>query len=244
MAALLLVAASCVSGSSDDATVHVAFNPATLRKSIGQGDTLTTGMTFLVSFSRAPDGPWFPRVQAPAPAFEPGVLVVGSSATATMLSLTPYCGLDPGEYTGTVTVDLCRDEACTATYALSGNTVPYALTVSPGLLVTASVDGVPEPGFKTLCGVGGLGGSVGRLYDFSAVSGQTVALASTVPVTWSASLGEVGCGLTLNAVSTTETSWTATIESSSPGYGCGFVYVEAAPDPSHWINIDISVGPF
>jgi hypothetical protein len=93
--------------------------------------------------------------------------------------------------------------------------------------------------------VGGLGGStVDRLWDFSAISGQTVALTSTVPVTWSVSLGEVGCGLTLNAVSTSETSWTATIGSSSPGPGCGFVHVDAAQDPAHWIDIDISVGPF
>jgi hypothetical protein len=138
MAALLLVAAGCVSGSSDDqTTIHVAFNPPTLRKSFEQGDRLTTGIPFLVSFSRAPDGPWFPRVQSSAPVFEPDVFIVSTSATATMLSLTPHCGLDPGEYTGTVTVDLCRDDACTATYTLSGNTAPYTLTVSPGLLVTA-----------------------------------------------------------------------------------------------------------
>jgi hypothetical protein len=63
-----------------------------------------------------------------------------------------------------------------------------------------------------------------------------------VPVTWSVSLSELGCGLTLGAVSETATSWTAVLLSSVPGYGCGAVHVDATLSPSDWIRVSVGVG--
>ncbi len=245
VSALLLVSGCVGGGSNDDPTIRVTFSPSTITKSFSQGDELTSGMPFVMTLSRAPDGPSFIRVQPLAPLFEPEPFLVdrNASGTTTMLSLMPSCALAPAQYAGTVTVDLCRDQACTGTYPLAGNALAYRVTVSPGFLVTATVDGVPEPGFKTLCGVGGLGGRSSG-YDFGAMADQTVRLESTVPVTWDVSLTELGCGLTLDAVSSTETSWTAVIRSADAGYGCGYVYVDATLSPSDWIPIDIAVGPW
>ncbi len=72
---------------------------------------------------------------------------------------------------------------------------------------------------------------------------QTVRLRSTVPVTWSVSLTELGCGLNLDAVSSTETSWTAVIRTDA-GYGCGYVHVDATLSYADWIPISIAVGPW
>ncbi len=242
--ALLSLLAACVSGGSvDDGPIRVTFNPGTLTKSFSQGDKPLLDIPFVITLSRPLPGPLLPRFTASEPVFEPDLFFVTNvSATSTMLAITPSCGLSPGVYAGVVTLDLCRDEACTATYALTGNAAPYVLTVSPGFLVTASVDGVPVPGFRTLCGAGALGGSTGDLPpDFEARVGQTVVLESTVPVTWSATLLDSGCGLTLDAVSSTGTSWTAVVRTAPGNAGCGFVQVDATLNPADWISVWIRV---
>ncbi len=246
-AALLLALSACVSGTSpDDGPIRVTFSPGTLTKSFSQGDEPLLDIPFVITVSRPLPGPLLPRFTASDPVFEPDLFFVTNvSATSTMLSITPSCGLSPGVYTGLVTLDLCRDEACTDTYPLTGNAVPYVLTISPGFLVTASVDGVPEPGFKTLCGAGALGGSTGDLPpDFEARVGQTVVLESTVPVTWSATLLDSGCGLALDAVSSTDTSWTAVVRTSPGSAGCGVVVVDATLNWADWITVWIRVPLF
>jgi hypothetical protein len=151
------------------------------------------------------------RIEQTEPALDPDLLSVsiapdGSTASAT---LSPSCALAPGVHSGVLTIALCRDAACTSRFPVSGNTIPYTFTVSPGALVTAKVNGVAQPGFAASCG--------GTLHLRGTV-GQTVEFTSTVPVSWSSSMGGGTSFPTMLGLASSPTTWTCTLGIDSP-YG-------------------------
>lgn len=50
--------------------------------------------------------------------------------------------LSPGTYTGSLTVNICKDANCASKYDVTGNTLPYTITIVPQLSVKIYVDGV------------------------------------------------------------------------------------------------------
>jgi hypothetical protein len=151
--------------------------------------------------------------------------------------LFPSCALAPGTHAGALTVSLCRDAACASRIPLSGNTLPYAFTVADGVRVTATLDGIAQPGYMTICGAGGL--------DFDVRSGQVLELTATESVTWGRSMAGASCFPAFQNDSFTATRWTATIVHDDPygvmpaGAQCGFVEVHATPasNPHNWVDV-------
>ncbi len=106
--------------------------------------------------------------------------------------------LQASTYTGNLILNLYTDSAHTIPYQVTGGTVPYTLTVTPGIVITAFVNGVQTPNSS-----------------LNVKSGDVVSLSSSIPVDWTGSSG----GLIASNGSQTQSSWTATIRYgiSTPG---------------------------
>jgi hypothetical protein len=166
----------------------------------GGGDVLQVTFTPQpLVFSTFED--WFGRrvyetvTVSPVPTETPYVFVTDSAATFVAGTITVTAlggnsfraslpirdGLAPGTYSGTLTVQICRDAACADPYVLSDATLSYSITIRPviaglpPLTATVSVDGVATTDVSE-----GLAGSV-RTYTISIRSGQTVELVPSVP---------------------------------------------------------------
>lgn len=108
--------------------------------------------------------------------------------------------LSSGIYTGTLMLKLCKDVACSSVHSINGGTLPYTLTVTPGIeIVSATINGVSA-----------------SPSSLKVKSGDVVTLQSSVPVTWSTS----SSGVILSDKRESSTEWTATLEYglSVPGW--------------------------
>lgn len=103
-----------------------------------------------------------------------------------------------GTYSGTLGFQLCKDQACSSTYPLTGNHVPYTLTVAPAISATASVNGVPM-----------------ALNAIHVRAGDTVRLESSEPC-W---FGESSGGVIVRNRSSTTTSWQGQLEYGLAAHG-------------------------
>jgi hypothetical protein len=192
---------------------HLSFSPAALTAQVTQG-AVETGIIVNATLSQQPTGTYYIVITADADVLDAAnTYVYIQSPTSAAANVAPSCALTPGTYSGVLTVRLCADQSCTQQLPVSGNTLPYTFTVSPGLVVTAKVDGVPQPGFAAAC-TSNLGA-----VQVSTNVGQKLELTSTQPVTWSASeVNSFGfpcwSGTTSDA-----TTWSATIsERGIPTY--------------------------
>jgi hypothetical protein len=131
--AILLTACGGGGGGTSDPGTTVSFNPNPLSAACIQnqagldysvtvvatfGGTLPTGIVYVVI---AFDNPGFTTFM--------NILPSGNIYTA---QLSPDSALAPGTYTGNVTVHLYKDSSFTSEYPLSGGTLPYTVTVTPG----------------------------------------------------------------------------------------------------------------
>ncbi len=237
----MLLVVGC-SGKTADGPVQVRFSPAALSSSFTQGDDVA-GVDLAITFSPAlPGDPlahsfWFEQqpewvldlTKGYGPNPEPG---------SWRMRLFPSCALEPGVHEGTLTFRV--HDVTGAEVPLTGNVLPYTFTVSAGVApprVTALVDGVPLPGFATICGLSSL--------YLSVTAGQTVKLTSTVPVAWT-TVGGPPCYPSAVNVGATETTWTGTIAvadcPASNVFGGSFgVTAAPASDPARQIELGIEV---
>ncbi|TFV90283.1 hypothetical protein E4K72_21040, partial [Oxalobacteraceae bacterium OM1] len=77
-----------------------------------------------------------------------GVLVLGKQ-TITKDSAGHYSAkllfnqsLPAGTYTGKLQLQICQDAACATPYAVTGGTLPYTITVTPAIAISAKINGV------------------------------------------------------------------------------------------------------
>jgi hypothetical protein len=245
VASLVAVVGCSGGGTADDGPLRVQFSPATLSRGFAQGDHLS-GTEVTVTFSRPIPNPEDPQAYAFTFQQEPGSVLdftnglwLDPQPTVWRMTLWPSCGLGPGVYEGTITFVL-YDRVSFAKVPLTGNVLPYAFTVSPGVApprVTAAVDGVPQPGFDTICGRSDLS------LDLS--NGQTLSLTSTVPVTWRRGVG-FPCGAVLQDVVETPTTLTGTLltDYRDSGVACTIrVDATLVEDPTRTIEVWMTVVP-
>ena len=129
--AILLTA--CGGGGTSVPATTVSFNPNPLSAACYQGQAgLDYSVTVVATFGGTlPTGIVYVVIAFDNPGFTTfmNILPSGNIYTA---QLSPDVSLVPGVYTGTVTVHLYKDSSFTSEYPLSGGTLPYTVTVTPG----------------------------------------------------------------------------------------------------------------
>lgn len=199
--------AACGGGGGGGANadpIAVSFGPSTVHRCAARGPS-TANVTVVA-------GAWLSR-----PAHDVArvnVLVTGTAVDPSTVAVTADGGraydvsahlvsdLPVGTYEGTISLELCRDAACTSRHPLAGATLPYVVEV------------FPDPSLVVSTG-GAIGTGSGPLHDIYQVApGATVRVDSDRPVTWMT--GSVSGPPTLEATATTSTTWTAAL-SGAPG---------------------------
>jgi hypothetical protein len=135
-AASLLLALMACGGGGDGSTpgdlnspIAIRFNPTTAQENVTRSGNLYT-MLVTARLSHAPSGPAYAYVIADAPVLTPGATVVTRNADGSYTASLPVAAsLPSGVHTGNLTLELCKDAACTQPYALTGATLPYVITV-------------------------------------------------------------------------------------------------------------------
>jgi hypothetical protein len=234
-ASILLLAFGCGGGGGggDGAGTRVTFSPGSFTASFAQGDRVQA-TTLNVDLSEVPQESVYVVVVQDRPVV--GGLDVQQLGTTRFAALvTPACMLEPGVHRGVLRLLLCRDAECTQSLPMTGNELPYEITVTTGKTLTVRMDGVLQPGLWAACSSPG---------SLTVKTGQRVELTATAPVSWSSSLG-FGAGLpTLSDVVETPTSWAATVGNDGAclsGVMLGSLSLRAATSPTPSSN-DLHVG--
>jgi len=182
-------------------TIAVRYNITNFNFGVPAGGDVFTSVT--ATLSPVPEGKVYVYVVADKPVLKTGATTVSRNANG---SYTAYLQIDPslvvGKYTGTLTLQLCQDAACAKQYALSGASLPYSIDVVAPLAVSVTANGVPV--------------ALSNGFFYRVHAGETVTVTSNVSTVWgqptNVSTGGTG---SLSAVSTTPTTWTATVSGTS-----------------------------
>ncbi|MGM3277394.1 hypothetical protein [Ralstonia sp. 24A2] len=116
-------------------------------------------------------------------------------------NLKANAALVPGTYTGTLTLQLCKDAGCSSQYTTAGAALPYTVTITPRLSVDVYVNGMF---FGTTTSGPGL------TVPAAVPNNSNVEFRSNIPVQWRYSSGPGFIGVTVNQ-SSTSTDWKATL---------------------------------
>lgn len=210
-AVLLAVMVGCGGGGGGGSgAVSVSFSPSAISSSYASGGQSITPPVANVtaSVTNLPAGTVYVYVLEDAAVLAPGAYTVTRNPDGTYAVSLPFnTSLAAGTYTGNLTLRLCRDIACTSEITVTGGRIPYSVTVTPGIQISAWVNSNPV-----------------ALTALQVRGGDVLSLQSTLPVSWSVASGGVNV---TNQMSTT-TSWSATLVYglSSPG-GTGTLMVTA-----------------
>jgi hypothetical protein len=188
VALLSLAAAACggggdgSSGGGGDA-IQVTCSPSRITSYFASWETgRRVGVRATLSPTPASA---FPQLVDSGNVLVPGsVTVLQSNDGSFSVSLPLRDDLSTGQHTGTFTLRMCTDYACTATYPLTGNVIPYTITKTPPATTTATAD------LKVNGASSGTGGTVDgngvKHYAVSVPSGATLQTVTTVNiVSWS-----------------------------------------------------------
>jgi len=220
-------------GGGDAATpasIEVSIDPAPLTAA-WLDSWIPDPLTVTARLSVVPTGTVYPVVVLDQAVFvEESVSVSQVDASTFSMNITPVSGLAVGEYTGTLTLRLCKDAACASEYTLVGGRLPYTLTVNPALVVTISIDGVAQ----THSGGIPYEATPGFPLTFDISSGVTVELNSHAPVQWITDTH--GQDATITTLSSTPTTWRGTISGSPNATGLS---VAAIPDDQNQTSTQV-----
>ncbi|WPB55376.1 hypothetical protein [Xylophilus sp. GOD-11R] len=220
-AAVVAVAlAGCGGGGGDsEPAIAMSFSPNPLTATLLTSGP-AVGVTVRATITNAPTTTVYAVVVADRPVVQTGAFAVTQVAAGVFSgTVNVSTTLAAGTYSGNFTLRLCKDTACASEYAVSGNNLPYVITVTPQLALTTSVNGVAT--------------AVSNAY-LNVRSGDVVSVQSNVPVVWSASA--IGSSATLNSTpptvtvtSQTSTSWTGRLTNAAGSVGTSTVILSAAP---------------
>jgi hypothetical protein len=189
---------------STDTTIAVTLSPdpLTATTEIGTGVPVTATATL----SPLPVGNVFVVVVFDRPVIQTGALQVTSNPNGSYsATFQTDSTLAVGTYSGTLTLELCKDAQCASEYPLSGATLPYTFTVLDQVKLTATdAAGGAVPT-----------NSAGTEYEVH--SGDQVTVTSNTPVRWVASAPDLGG--TLTPMATTTTTWIGAITGPATGIG-------------------------
>jgi hypothetical protein len=212
--------AACGGGGSGDksapagnAATAVTYNMSTATVSFFQNQkqysttqAADPTISITATLSTLPSGTAYPVVAEDKAVFLTGsTVVVRNSSTNFTATLVPDVTLSPGIYKGTLTLMLCKDQACSAQYPLTGATLPYVITVTPQLTATIKINGViqPQPLKATKPGF------------YTIRAGQTLEMDSNLPIQWNYpnNPGEPK----VTPTSTTSTTWQGSVSLGTSG---------------------------
>jgi len=216
MAASFSVLVVGCGGGGDDSTspapsnMQVSFTPSSINATFPEkGQSLSAPeLTVTATIQNLPSTQVYSRILENTEVLRAGAHPVFKNADGSFRALLPFnTQLAAGTYTGHLTLQLCQDSACVSPYAVSGASLPYALTVTPGIQITATVNGVPMSSIP-----------------FTVKERDVVSLQSSIAVSWGTSTG----GAFAENIKSTATSWTGTMRyaMSTPG-GIGSCEVQA-----------------
>jgi hypothetical protein len=238
-------------GDAPQLNIHFATAQMTARFFQGQQYLTNTSTRPVViqvngTVDPVPQGQLYVRIVLDAPVFDSDVGVDVWPPDSFELYFTPLMDLQPGTYTGTVTVQVFQDAAMTKPYRVTGGTLAYALTVDPELTVSVKIDGVLQPEIFTSShfavtyfnniGYGTIywDGATAPAPSYTLHPGQVVELEASVPVTWygpDRTAGPYGYWFAKPVV--TATTLTQTIPSPPGGSsglsGSSFIAMPVAP---------------
>ena len=177
--AFLLGVAGCGGGGEDgggDGSIQVTCSPARITTYLTSWET-GQGLVVRASLSPVP-GTSYPQILDSGSVLVAGSTYVTENSDGTFSANLPIRNdLAPGTYTGTFTLRLCKDYACTGTYPLTGNVVPYTIKKTPPATTTATAD------FKVDGVSAGTGGAVDgngvKHYAVSVPTGSVLETATT-----------------------------------------------------------------
>lgn len=199
---------ACGGGDSSSPDMTVSFNPSALSAKGFQGQQANgnafqdSTVTVQAAVSGTASGIVYARVVDSGQGFGGGALNVSSVGSGRYsATLRPNMTLVPGTYTGSLTLQLCKDAGCASQYTTAGATLPYTVTISPRLSVDVYVN-------STFVGTT-LSGPTLSLQS-AIPNNSTVEFRSNVPVQWQYSSGPGFIGVTVNP-SATSTDWKATL---------------------------------
>jgi len=184
-------------------------------------------VSVMATLSSLPSGAVYPVIGEDKAIFVTGSTVIArNSSTSFTATLVPDVTLAPGVYTGTLTLLLCKDQACATQYPITGASLPYEVTVTPQLSTTVKINGVVQPQVLV---------STTRA-SYTIRSGQTIEMDSNIPITWNYTSGPGSVVVT--PISTTPTVFQASVTMGSAANGFTFV---GAPTGSVQSGIGFSV---
>jgi hypothetical protein len=223
---LLVLALSALSacggggGGSSPSSIEVSLNPTPVTAS-WLDRWVPEPLTITARLSAVPTGAVYAVVVMDQAVFvEESVSVSQIDASTFSMSITPVRGLAVGEYSGNLTLHLCKDAACASEYTLSGAVLPYTLTVRPTLAVTVTIDGALQTS-------GGVPYEATAYFPlaFDIGSGVTVELSSHAPVQWVTDTHEQNA--TITTLFSDSTTWRGTISGAPNATGLS---IGAIPD--------------
>lgn len=193
-------------GSNPDMTVSYSTSALTAKAFQGQQVNVNAlqdpAVTVQATVSGSASGTVYARVVDSGQGFGGSSLAVSSVGSGRYsASLRPNVTLVPGTYTGTLTLQLCKDAGCASQYSTSGAALPYTVTITPRLSVDVYVNG-------SFVGTTLSGPSL--TVPMAVPNNSTVEFRSNVPVQWQYSSGPGFIGVTVNP-SATSTDWKATL---------------------------------
>jgi hypothetical protein len=167
----------------------------------------------------------------------PGPVGITENPDGTFFALLPVnTNQSIGAYSGTLSLELCKDAACAGKYLLSGGTLPYLINLTGHPTATATavvrVNGVDS----------GTGGAIDlngdRSYDVAMTSGQTLEIVSTVDMvrrSWSSPY--------LTALSLpSQSTYRATV-TLPPGVTSSALTISLMAADGQGINVHVTLNP-
>lgn len=208
--AVALVATGCGGGDSAPAfATGVSLDPASAALTYPEKNQAldNPALTVKATLRNLPNAVVYPRIVADAQVLSSSLVTAVKQADGSYnASLVFNPGLAAGRYTGNLTLQLCQDSTCASQYAVSGGVFPYVLTVTPGIQISATVNGVAARP------------------PLAAKDRDVVVLQSSVPVQWVTSSG----GASSQNVTSSSTTWSGTLRYSlSTSGGTGQYGVQA-----------------
>jgi outer membrane protein assembly factor BamB len=172
--ALVLSACSGGGGGGDRQPTppSVSIVPANLQASFLTGHSVP--LTIIATPSAAIDQNVFVTIVDTVGVLAPTLSIVQNDATSYRVELATSAGLQPDRYTGTLTANVCFDQACARPFRNSPLSIPYDFTVNPlppALLTNDTITGTYTAGFPFAARV-----------QYSEPRGQYFALSKTADV--------------------------------------------------------------
>lgn len=218
----LMLAAGLIScGGGDPAKetpIAVNISPSTLTATyVGNGQSLNQPYAHInATLTNLPSTPIYAVITQDRRLLQYDKYAIFRSLDGTFSTDLLFLGsMEPGHYQGNFTLNLYKDKEFTSPYPVTGGTLPYDITVTPGITFTASVNNISA--------------NISTGAALNVKAGDVVQLQSSLPVGWSTAEG----GAYADSVVTTSTSWKGTLRYgvSTPG-STGFMTVQGmTPNP-------------